>query len=215
MTSMEIEPAESTTAGTPATTPLRLRLFRRPPQRAFHGVLVATSLLVLWSLSYPGAQFLGLILAFWVLSAAAIVWAVRALTYTVAWRRATRTGAAWWFLVAPVGAVLITALLIARVPLRVRWEIGRSEFEQALASVQHDPEKWTGWSDRGVGTYTITHVQVVERGVIFYERTGALISNAGFAYLPQGPSADMATGAFENPQWVALGDHWYSWTASW
>lgn len=56
---------------------------------------------------------------------------------------------------------------------------------------------------------------VAWRGVVFYDSVGAFIDDAGFAYLPDGPSPDMANGSFENPQWFALGNHWYAWTASW
>ncbi|MGY0002335.1 hypothetical protein [Micromonospora sp. I033] len=50
---------------------------------------------------------------------------------------------------------------------------------------------------------------------MFYEANGYLIDDAGFAYLPDGPSPDLETPDFESPVFKHLGGAWYSWTASW
>ncbi len=84
-----------------------------------------------------------------------------------------------------------------------------------MTEVQADLSSWSGRHPRSVGRYKITTVEVVGDGVIFYEKTGAFFDDAGFAYLPNGPSSAPANGGFENPQWFALGGHWYAWTASW
>jgi hypothetical protein len=34
-------------------------------------------------------------------------------------------------------------------------------------------------------------------------------------YLPTGPTDELDTGVFENPQFRALGGGWYTFTASW
>lgn len=199
----------------PTGDPERGRLSRRPPRLFFHGILIAAALAELWSFSFPGVHFFGMIVPFWVLGIASIIWLVRLLAYGMAWRHRRHNGPARWFLVAPLGGLLVLGLLMANVPLKARWQVGKHDFEQALQGAERAPAKWEGRIDRRVGTYRITHVGVVEHGVLFYEHTGALSDDAGFAYLPNGPSPDMSNGNFENPQWVALGDHWYSWVASW
>lgn len=69
--------------------------------------------------------------------------------------------------------------------------------------------------DRRLGLYQVTSVWRVEAGVLFYEKTGALSDDAGFAYLPDGPSPDVENGLFESPRFRRLGEGWYAWTASW
>lgn len=104
--------------------------------------------------------------------------------------------------------------IYAGLPLEVRWQLGKSDFAAALADVRADPAEWAEFRDRRVGTYTITHAKRVDGGVVFYEKTGSFLDNAGFAYMPPGQTL-AGTDSFERPEWVALGDDWYAWTASW
>lgn len=171
--------------------------------------------MVLWAYSFPGVNFLAVVPCIWIVGIAAVIWLVRAVTYVRAGRRGNHEGSALWFAVAPAGAIVLVALLFANVPLRVRWQSSRSDFQHALTEVQADPGSWSGWHPRQVGRYTMTTARVVGDGVIFYEKTGSFLDDAGFAYLPDGPSDTLANGSFENPQWLALGGHWYAWTASW
>lgn len=190
-------------------------LFRRPPRRVFHGILVATGVVVLWAFSFPGVHFLAVVPCIWIVGLAAVTWVVRGITYFVSRQRGTHAGHATWFAVAPLGALVLGLMLSANLPLRFRWEISKGAFDDAARDVQSDPDAWSGWNPRRVGTYKINVVRVVPEGILFYDNVGALFDDAGFAYLPNGPSDDMANGSFENPQWFALGDHWYAWTASW
>lgn len=191
-----------------------VRLFRRPPRRVFHGILVVTALANLWSFSLPGGHFVVWILTFWVVTTATLVWAVRIVSYLVSRRRGSHSGSAWWFAVAPVGSLVLALAIYAGLPLEVRWQLGKSDFAAALADVRADPAEWAEFRDRRVGTYTITHAKRVDGGVVFYEKTGSFLDNAGFAYMPPGQTL-AGTDSFERPEWVALGDDWYAWTASW
>jgi hypothetical protein len=202
-------------ADEPPQPPRRRGFFRRPPRFVFHGVLVLTGLVVLWAFSFPGVNFLAVLPCIWIVGIAALTWLVRAATYVWARRRGNHEGTALWFVVAPAGAVVLALLLYGNAPLRIRWQSSRSAFQRAVPEVQAHPSDWSGWHPRRVGMYTVTTVQVVGDDVIFYEKTGAFLDDAGFAYLPNGPSKALANGSFENPQWFALGGHWYAWTASW
>jgi len=55
----------------------------------------------------------------------------------------------------------------------------------------------------------------VPGGAVFYEEHGVFIDDAGFAYLPDGPTDGLSSVGFENPQFHHLGGPWYRWTASW
>lgn len=65
------------------------------------------------------------------------------------------------------------------------------------------------------GSYRIIAAYHVPGGVVFQERNGNLFDDAGFAYLPGGPTPDLENGSFESPIFRHLGGAWYSWTASW
>jgi hypothetical protein len=210
---MDPDPAPDLSASNEAER--RFGLFRRPPRLLFHGILVATGLVVLWAFSFPGVHFLVVVPCIWVIAGSALVWVVRGATYVRSRRQGSHAGSTWWFAVAPVGALLLAAVLHANAPLRARWQVSKSDFEATLRAVRAEPDAWSRWHERRIGTHKITYVQVVDRGVIFHDSVGALFDDAGFAYLPEGHSPDMANGSFEDPQWFALGDHWYAWTASW
>lgn len=66
-----------------------------------------------------------------------------------------------------------------------------------------------------LGMYSITAAYRVRGGVIFHEETGNLFDDAGFAYLPDGLTADLESGSFESSQFHNLGGPWFSWNASW
>jgi hypothetical protein len=48
-----------------------------------------------------------------------------------------------------------------------------------------------------------------------WHEDGAFFDDAGFAYLPEGPTASLENGSFESPVFRHLGGPWYRWTASW
>jgi hypothetical protein len=173
----------------------------------------------LWAVSVPGIAFFSAWGAVWILALSAVLWAVRVITYVRGRRRDGAIGAAWWFLVAPAGGALVLALIISDAPLRARWALSQHAFEQAVSHVPSSPSR-TEWEqltpDRGrVGWYDVTTIYRVGDAVIFYEQTGDLIDNAGFAYLPSGPFPELSNGSFESPRFVHLSGPWYAWTASW
>lgn len=189
-----------------------------PPGWKFHAVLVLPALALLYAYSFPGMAFFVWILAAWVLLGASVVWAVRLLGFFV-WRRrrgpTVATGRARWFAIAPLGAVVVGLLLWVDAPLRARWQISRGAFDRAARQVQAGELSGATYDSRRLGLYTVTNVEQVKRGILFYEETGSFLDDAGFAYLPGGPSPELENGGFENPQFVALGNGWYAWTASW
>lgn len=188
-------------------------LLRRPPGPAFHAALVAVGLAVLWAFSFPGVNVLALVICFWIVVLAGLIWVVRAVAYLVARRRALHHGSALWFAVAPLGSLVLAVVVAAHVPLRVRWQTSKADFELAVADVRAQPGQGDRRHRERVGTYTITTARVVGEGVLFYESVGSLFDYAGFAYLPDDASREIAEEGLDAPEWFPLGDGWYAWTA--
>lgn len=180
---------------------------------AAHVVGFGGAAVMLWAFSVPGVSVFVAMTGGAILAAAALLWTVAAqLSHS-----AGRTWP-WWLLIAPVMAVVTLALLIIRAPLHVRWELSRGAFEAVVADLPEATESTK--FDRvkvpeRVGSYRIITAYRVPGGVIFYEENGAFFDDAGFAYLPGGPSRSLHNGSFESPAFSPLGDGWYRWTASW
>lgn len=180
---------------------------------AFHLVAAAVAGCVLWSLSYPGFDFYLLVASGWGSLAVAGFW--------LGWIIfvATRTGRLWrWFVVGPIIGVLTVVLLAVGAPLQVRWAASRDAFAAVVAGHPIPPagSEWTALPvPNQLGSYPIVFAYWVPGGAVFYEAHGNFIDDAGFAYLPAGPTAELNTGSFEWPRFRPLGGGWYHWTASW
>lgn len=179
---------------------------------AFHLVIVAAASGVLWSESYPGWQ-LSLLAAsgctsvlvgcFW------LGWTIHIASTTDRWRR--------WFPIAPVIGVLTLVLLCTDAPFKTRWAASQGAFAAAVAG-HPIPPPGSAWESltvpRRLGLYTITSAGWVPGGAIFYEAQGDVFNNAGFAYLPGGPTADVETTARQSAYFHPLGGGWYRWTGT-
>jgi hypothetical protein len=186
-----------------------------PRWRTFTAVVVGAGIALLWSVSVPGFGYSLFLFAVVMLAVTAVLWLLRLIR---AWRRGS--GWSWWFAMGPVWVVMLGLLIVAGVPLTVRWEISRPWFDAQVADLPpvtfSDSDDWHGRDvPPVVGLYRIVSIEQAPAGVIFYEATGSLFDDAGFAYLPAGPQPSLATGSFEDPQFRHLGGHWYAWTASW
>lgn len=195
----------------------RSSLWASPPRFFFHTVLLSPVALLLYSLSYPGYYVEG---ALWLLAllAFACVWGARATTYVIARRSGRARRSPWWFLVAPVLAVIVVALAVFDVPLRVRFNDDRGEF-QAIVDATPPAGSVDDWRNVEVpdvvGSYRIVNAARAGDAMIFYEATGAFFDDAGFAYLPHGPDPALERPGFEAPTFQHLVGDWYAWTASW
>lgn len=198
--------------------PSTKRRARRPPGAKFHLVVGLAGLLLLISVSVPGVAFFSGLAAAYVLGIGAVVWVVRGLLFVLARRDGRAHGAARWFLVAPLGGLLVVALVLADVPLRARFSLSEAAFDRALelapAETSLDEQEHFEVPDR-IGSYRITDAYRQGDAVIFYERTGSLVDDAGFAYLPSGSFPELENGGFERPSFRHLQGDWYAWTASW
>lgn len=193
-------------------------LLRRPPGLVFHAVIAAAAVAVLYAFSVPGISFFVALLAGWVLILSGVVWTLRGVLFWLARRRHRAVGSATWLLIAPLGGILVIALLWSETPLRVRWALSQNSFAKVVKEAPPG-ESRRDWrrleADGRVGLYRVTEAHRVGEAIIFYEANGALFDDAGFAYLPQGPFPELDTGWFESPQFRHLSGPWYAWIASW
>lgn len=204
-----LSPPPSASVSAPATA----GFWQRSPGWFLGGVAALGALALLVAAGAPGTAWAVGLLAAVVLLACALVWAIRLLTFAIAAIRRRPTGAARGFAVAPLGGLIVVALLWTHVPLRVGFAVSRPAFDRAAAAARRTDQDTFG--SQRIGAYEIT--QVVHEGdaILFYEANGAFMDDAGFAYLPHGPTADLENAGFENPQWTHLGGRWYAWVASW
>ncbi len=183
------------------------------PGLGFH-LLVAVPLgTLLWAATYPGLHPIGLlaVLALLVLGG---LWCVR-LSLAIAQRAEWSLGR-WSF--APGLGIAAAGFYLLGLPVKLRFALARAEFQAVLSSLPANESLEEGDQvsvpDR-IGSYQITGAHQVDGGVLFYERWGAWIDDAGFAYLPKGPHRNLENGNFERPDFRRLGGGWYAWTASW
>ena len=108
------------------------------------------------------------------------------------------------------------ALAFSSVPMRVRWSLSRADFASIVSDAPPANSDWQYFNvPRRIGSYSIDSAVRIPQGVLFYEAHGAFLNDAGFAYLPSGPSGVRGNGSFESPQFEPLGGPWYAWSASW
>jgi hypothetical protein len=186
-----------------------LTLAYRPPRWLFHGLLALATLPVLWATSLPGSSTGWLLLSFVTWTAFGVTWLVRLILYMTHRRRLS-----WWFVVAPLMFVTLVWVVVADLPLKVRWAASQTAFDTAVAELP--PGQEVGTEPQTIGSFRISYWERVPQGVLFYESHGSFMFNdAGFAYLPDGPSDAMESGTLESPEFRSLGGPWYAWTASW
>lgn len=193
-------------------------MFQRPPGAVFHLAMVPAALWLVYAHSFPGYEFFGAAMASAFLLAAAVVWALRVATFVWATHKAAAHGPWRWLLTAPLGGLAIVAIVSSGLPLQTRWRLAADDFERAAraAPPPTDVDEWVSFDvPARIGSYRVLQAVRVGNGVIFYDAEGALFDDAGFAFLPSGPFAELNTGWFESPRFQPLGEGWYTWTASW
>jgi len=162
---------------------------------------------MLWLFSGPGIQTVLVLAALAVLLVFGLTW-----LGMVHWAR--RDGRPLtWYGIAAVLTMIVLVLVVLQVPRQARWAASREAFDLLAVELADKPDLTV--SGR-IGWYEVNQVRHVRGGWIVYNSTGSgMFDDAGFAYLPGGPTADLGDGSWENPRFVHLGGPWYSWTASW
>ncbi|WCO65615.1 hypothetical protein PO878_14010 [Iamia majanohamensis] len=169
------------------------RLLGQPPRWFFHLVLLVPVAVVLWGATSPYGAFLPLVFGAGGIVLLAGVWLARAVAFAAASLRRPRS--ARWLAVAPIAGVVVVALMVADVPLRLRWAQSRPAFEEVVATVDADDEApvdddpTVAGFPRRLGSYEVTSVLDWDGGTAFVEADGGFIDDTGFVHLPDGPDA--------------------------
>ncbi|MFI5907846.1 hypothetical protein [Dactylosporangium sp. NPDC051541] len=179
---------------------------------ALHVPVAGVAGLALLTATYPGepeVRWIGLTVGAF---AAAFAWVVCTSTIAV-----VRRELPLWFVLGSAVFALTMALLVPGLPLQLRWLASRPAFAAVVAG---HPIPAAGSPAREftapgtVGTYRITRAAWVPGGAFLYEIHGtSLIGDAGFAYLPAGPTAELDTAEFDYAHFSPLGGGWYTFTA--
>jgi len=106
-------------------------IFQRPPGWFFHAALVPAVLWLLYAFTFPGFDFFGAALALALLGLAALVWILRVATLLWARRKGSAAGSLRWLAVAPLGGLLVAAIL-----LFPPWVRGRIELRRKTKTLQ-------------------------------------------------------------------------------
>jgi len=161
----------------------------------------------LWLFSGPGVPTIPVLAALAVLSVFGLTWL--GLVYSA--RRGGRP--LTWYGVAAALTTIVFLLVMLQVPRHARWAASQQAFDLFAAEVAANPHAPVPPS---IGWYDVDNLRHVDGGWIIYETTGSgMLDDAGFAYLPAGPTNSLGDGSWENPRFVHLGGPWYTWTASW
>ena len=191
----------------------RRQTARQPPRWWFHVAAALPSIVLLWSASLPGTAFVPVLWAVGTLLLLGVVWAVRVVLVLRDSDRRPRAVA--WLAVAPLGGLLVGALLVTEAPLTVRWAHSRAAFEEAVVAAD-DPRPDRGGSQlsgfpRRLGTYDILWATADGDATAFFEdHGGGILTSAGFVHLPEPARRDEVLSGISHLE--PLGDDWYTFT---
>ena len=163
---------------------------------------------VLWAASFPRTPVVWLLVA-----ALGIVGATVHVALSVAGgfepsaRKPARIGV---LASAPILGLAVILALAAGLPLQIRWDLGRAQFERA---VDTRPLAWN-FEHQRLGLFEVTGVQYAEGRVFFRERHSRGFQRVGgFAFSPNGLPVGLNLGCCIVTEASPLGDGWYLWSA--
>ena len=164
---------------------------------------------LVWTMSYPGSQGLGLMFGLFGFLLGLSYVAMAGLGVV---RKATIP--ATQLLVAPVFVALLLVFAATDAPLRTRFALSQGAFEAQVEDPQPAPLEFgrtplAGAPDR-IGSFNISQTSLIGDAVIFSERNGDFAGDARFAYLPSGPS-NVSAPWLVSPSFRHIRGDWYSW----
>lgn len=184
------------------------------PGLAFLVGVAAVGLCCCWGASYPGLSIAWALICVFLVFMAGMAW----LWFVVAGlnRRQIELGV----LVAPLLAGIFALGIAGHLPVKARFAASAGSFDALVAAAGPPPlDRWREFPadcPQRVGLYDIRKCVAFPAGYLFYDTTGALLDDAGIAYLPQGLlHADISNGAFESPTFTHLQGPWYTFVAGW
>lgn len=185
-----------------------------PPRSVFHAVLGLLGVGLMWVVSLPGVPLVPLMGLGWLVALGALIWAIKLAVHGRRCHRGDTPAAGRWFLLAPAGGLLVVAVLVSGLAFDARWAVSRASFNEAAIAAT-DPARSTTAPGR-VGLYRVLgEPLVIDDGVFFHHPLGGgVFDDAGFAYLPGGPTPEVEA-SFESLRVQQIEGSWYRWWSSW
>ncbi len=192
-----------------------VRALLDPPRGVFHVVLGLLGVGLVWVGSLPGVPLVPLLGLSSLVALGALIWAVKLGVYGLGRRRGSERRAGHWFLVAPVGGLLVVAVLASGLAFDVRWALSRASFDEVVQAVT-DPARTSTAVPERVGLFRVLGEPDVIGDAVFFHHPlgGGVFDDAGFAYLPAGPTLDVEA-SFESLRTQQVDGSWYRWWSSW
>ncbi|MCK6445598.1 MAG: hypothetical protein L6Q99_04335 [Planctomycetes bacterium] len=186
--------------------------------RVYFAALGFVALVAVHSLSVPGWDPLLLGFVAPALLVMLAIWFVVVLLGLVQarldgrWRDTWREQRVRWC-VPPVLVVGLVVVAWFGVPLRVRFELSRSELDALAEHARHERalvdaelEAWQPGEVHFVGTYPVTRIETFDGGVRFLVARAGFVDAFGFAYSERGVPPNLSGDEYER-----LAGEWYVW----
>lgn len=186
-----------------------------PPRTAFHLVLGLLGVGLVWVGSLPGVPLVPLMGLGWLVALGALIWAIKLAVYRRQRRQGAVPPAGRWFLLAPVGGLLVAAVLVSGLAFDARWAASQASFNEAVVAAV-DPGRASATTPGRVGLYRILGEPLVIDEAVFFHHPlgGGVFDDAGFAYLPASPTPHVEA-SFESLHTQQIDGPWYRWWSSW
>lgn len=155
--------------------------------------------LVAWLIAFAGGLVLGLV---WLCLCIGWLWERRGATKAEAQVR--------WFLVAPAMVLVALVLAIGQVPLKARWAVSRSSFQDAAHQALEGRPDGLATEQQRIGAYWVNDVQVSD-GIVFFVIGDGWWAENGFVYVSDeapDPQRARAAHGLDEP----LGDGWFTYS---
>lgn len=186
-----------------------------PPRTCFHVMLGLLGIGLVWVGSLPGVPLVPLMGLGWLVALGALIWAMKLAYYRRQRRENAVPPAGRWFLLAPVGGLLVAAVLVSGLAFDARWAASQASFNEAMVAAT-DPDRAPATSPVRLGLYRVlAEPTVIDESVFFHHPLGGgVFDDAGFAYLPAGPTPQVEA-SFESLHTQQIDGPWYRWSSSW
>ncbi len=197
------------------------------PSKTFLVVLGLAGIIWLWSETVPGEPLAWYLLSMVALPVTGVFWLVLLVRSLIS--RKVQLAV----VVALAVVLVLGSLSLTHSPSKARFALSSGGFDDLVDRAGEpatfvekppitDAELATMWSafptncPANIGTFSIRRCTVFPAGYLFFETSGAMFTDAGFAYLPNGvPDRDIGDASFAAPNFVHLQGAWYSFTSTW
>lgn len=188
------------------------RARRQPDRGVSHWravALLAFSVVVLWTGSFPGSPFIGVAAIGIGFLALTTLWVVG-----LSWRPRPSSARDRTVIVSYLVAAAAIVTSVSGLALTARFAASANAFDAAVqaippprsnADLDHF-DSYPGPCPTRIGAFAVSECRTYGGAYLYLQTWNAVSDDAGIAYLPQGPGSDIRYSGFHH-----LTGHWYSW----